>query len=107
MPPQRVFTAEQIRAIADALGDTSDGLTGSEIVHPLSVCQIADTDPPTTKRYRLYNAFAADQNRRQHRRNILQFVREAMKPARFVREPQRFERCAPTSTGHSLLRPWR
>lgn len=27
------FTQEQLQAIADALGDTSDGLTGSEIAH--------------------------------------------------------------------------
>jgi len=44
-----------------------------------------------TKRHRLYNAFAHDQNRRQDRTRILGFIRNAMKPERFTREPQRFE----------------
>ena len=79
------------RAIADALGDTSDGLTGSEIAHLLAVCEIADTDPELTKRHRLYNAFVNDQNIRQHRRQILGFIRHAMKPERFARELGRFE----------------
>lgn len=89
--PQRTLSADQIRAIADALGDTGEGLTGAEIAHLLSACQIIDTDPATTKRHRLYNAFAVDQNRRQHRKNILEFIRQSIKPARFAREPQRFE----------------
>jgi uncharacterized protein (TIGR02391 family) len=90
-PPQRILTADQIRAIADALGDTCEGLTGPEIAHLLSACQITDTDPAATKRHRLYNAFGADQNRRRHRRHILEFIRQSIKPARFAREPQRFE----------------
>ncbi len=89
--PERVFTAEQIRAIADALGDTEEGLTGSEIGHLLAASKITDTDPIATKRHRLYNAFAEDQNQRLHRRNILAFVRHSMKPARYARERQRFE----------------
>jgi len=82
------FTASQLRAIADALGDTNEGLTGSEIGHLLTVCRIADTDASLTK---LYNAFANDQNKRQHRRHILAFIRHSMKPERYAREPERFE----------------
>lgn len=85
------FTQPQIRAIADALGDTSDGLTGSEIAELLAICSIADVDPALTKRHRLYNAFVNDQNQRQNRRHILGFIRHAMKPARFVRCRERFE----------------
>lgn len=85
------FSAAQLRAIADALGDTSAGLTGSEISHLLSICQIVDTDPSATKRRRPYNVFANDQNTRQHRRQILGFIRHSMKPERFAREPERFE----------------
>jgi hypothetical protein len=85
------FTASQLRAIADALGDTDVGLTGSEIAHLLAVCSIADVNPDQTKRHRLYNAFAHDQNTRQHRRQILGFIRHSMKPERFAREAERFE----------------
>jgi hypothetical protein len=89
--PDICLPQEQVRAIADALGDTDAGLTGSEIAHLLGTAQITDTDPSITKRHRLYNAFAHDQNRRGHRRNILQFIRVAMKPERFAREAHRFE----------------
>jgi hypothetical protein len=85
------FTQPQIRAIADALGDTSDGLTGSEIAELLTICSTADVDPALTKRHRLYNAFVNDQNQRQNRRHILGFIRHVMKPARFVRCRERFE----------------
>ncbi len=85
------FTQAQLTAIAEALGDTNDGLTGSEIAHLLETCTIADVDPTLTKRYRLYNAFAQDQNQRQDRTRILGFIRHAMKPERFVRFPERFE----------------
>lgn len=88
---QRCFEQSQLEAIAAALGDTADGLTGSEIGHLLATCQITDTDTTMTKRRRLFNAFAHDQNRRQHRRNILEFIRQSMKPERFAREPHRFE----------------
>ena len=50
------------------------------------------TDPgPTTKRIRIYNAFAESQNTKKSRTNILAFIRLAMKPARYTREPQRYE----------------
>jgi len=88
---QKVFTQAQLEAIADALGDTNDGLTGSEIAHLLATARIADRDASFTKRKRLFNAFAADQNQRQHRRNILEFIRQAMRPERFARTPERFE----------------
>jgi uncharacterized protein (TIGR02391 family) len=85
------FTQAQLQAIADALGDTDDGLTGSEIAHLLATCAIPDVDPTMTKRHRLYNAFAGDQNQRKNRTHILGFIRNAMKPERFARFPQRFE----------------
>jgi uncharacterized protein (TIGR02391 family) len=85
------FTEGQLRAIADALGDTTDGLSGSEIAELLAVCQIVDVDPAITKRRRLFNAFAHDQNTRQARTHILAFIRKAMRPERFLRCPDRFE----------------
>jgi uncharacterized protein (TIGR02391 family) len=85
------FTQAQLQAIAEALGDTSDGLTGSEILHLLETCGIADVDPTQTKRHRLYNAFAKEQNQRQDNTRIVGFIRKAMKPERFARFPERFE----------------
>ena len=86
-----MFTQMELQAIADALGDTSDGLTGSEIHHLLMTCKMMDVDPQATKRHRLYNAFVACQNALQDRVRILGFIRYAMKPEQYARDPGRYE----------------
>lgn len=85
------FQQSDLRAIADALGDTETGLTGSEIQHLLESCQMADPTPGMTKRHRLYNALVTSQNTKKNRTPILAFIRKTMKPARFIRTPGRFE----------------
>jgi uncharacterized protein (TIGR02391 family) len=85
------FTDTQLEAIARALGNTTEGLTGSEIAFLLTASKIEDKDPTATKRIRLYNAFAADQNKRQNRQHILAFIRKSMKPERYLVDPSRFE----------------
>jgi len=85
------FSQSELQAIADALGDTSDGLTGSEIAHLLATCKMADPTSDMAKRHRLYNAFAESQNGRQNREAILAFIRRSMKPALYVRQPERYE----------------
>jgi|SRR5665213_305206 len=87
----KLFSQSQLQAIADALGDTADGLTGSEIAHLLRTCRMIDTTPDITKRHRLYNAFVDTQNRKQDRVPVLAFIRHAMKPTRFIRDSHRFE----------------
>jgi len=81
-----VFSQAQLEGIAQALGDTDAGLRGSEIEHLLASARMSDPTPAITKWKRLYNAFAENQNRVQHRRNVLAFIRFSMKPERFVRE---------------------
>jgi uncharacterized protein (TIGR02391 family) len=44
-----------------------------------------------TKWKRLYNAFVERQNHSHNRRAIIQFIREAMKPERYAKQPERFE----------------
>lgn len=85
------FPQSQLEAIADALGDTSEGLTGSEISFLLKSSTILDVAPSLTKRIRLYDAFAHEQNTRGDRSHILGFIRRALRPERFVRDPERFE----------------
>ena len=87
----KMFTQMQLQAIADALADTSEGLTGSEIAHLLATCRMTDTDPLLTKRHRLYNAFVHTQNAKQDRVPILAFIRYAMKPEQYARDPGRHE----------------
>ncbi len=85
------FTQSQLEAIAGAMGDTNNGLTGSEIGHLLASCNMKDPHPALTKRHRLYNELALSQNERQDRLAVLAFIRKTIKPERFARDPQRFE----------------
>lgn len=88
---EKVFSQSELEAIAAALADTSEGLTGSEIAHILATLKMADPAPAMTKWKRLHNAFVERQNYSQNRRAILQFIREAMKPERYAKQPERFE----------------
>jgi Protein of unknown function (Hypoth_ymh) len=88
---EKIFSQSQLQAIADALADTCDGLTGSEIGHLLATCHMSDPTPALTKRHRLYNAFVERQNRTQNRRAILEFIRQAMKPELYAGSLERFE----------------
>jgi uncharacterized protein (TIGR02391 family) len=87
----KVFSQSQLQAIADALADTSEGLTGSEIAHLLASCKMVDVDPQITKRHRLYNAFTHCQNEKQDRIPILAFIRKAMRPEQYARDAERYE----------------
>jgi uncharacterized protein (TIGR02391 family) len=85
-----LFSQDQLEAIAGALGDTSAGLTGPEIQHLLASAKMIDPGP-MTKWVRIYNAFADSQNTKRNRTHVLEFIRLAMKPARFSRDSERYE----------------
>jgi hypothetical protein len=85
------FTRSQLEAIAGALGDTNDGLTGHEIADMLHAVGMEDPTPNLTKRHRLFNAFITSQNSKQNRSYILAFIRKTMRPERFLKSPERFE----------------
>jgi hypothetical protein len=87
---KKLFLQAELEAIAGALGDTDAGLKGNEIEMLIARCEMIDPGP-ITKRTRVYNAFAESQNRTGDRTRVLGFIRHAMKPARYVREPDRFE----------------
>lgn len=86
-----IFSSAELQSIADALADTSEGLTGSEIDFILAECRMVDVSPSFTKRKRLFNAFVESQNRRQDKTRILGFIRKAMQPPRFAKIPERYE----------------
>lgn len=88
---EQTFSESQLQAIAKALADTSEGLSGSEIGYLLSSINMADPTPTMTKWKRLFNAFVERQNHSQNRRAVLEFIRRAMKPERYAKEPERFE----------------
>jgi uncharacterized protein (TIGR02391 family) len=55
------------------------------------LCRITDRDPALTKRHRIHNALADDQNRRGNRTGVLAFMRHALKPERYLARPERYE----------------
>jgi len=82
------FTQGQLEAIAGALGDTTDGLTNPEIGFLFQAAKMVDPGA-MAKRIRIYNAFADSQNTKRNRTHVLEFIRQAMSPARYSREPHR------------------
>jgi uncharacterized protein (TIGR02391 family) len=89
VPP---FNAQHLTAIAKALGDTEDGLTGSQIGYLLSASNVPDVDPTATKWKRLFNAFVEFQNQRQFGNHVIVFINRAMDPVQFTESPARFRK---------------
>jgi hypothetical protein len=87
VPP---FDEQHLIALAEVLGHTSEGFTGSEIARLLLQTPIPDVTPDETKWKRLYNAFASFQNQRQFGNHVVVFINKAMSPARYTSEPHVF-----------------
>jgi uncharacterized protein (TIGR02391 family) len=85
------FSQSELEAIAQALADTEEGLTGSEIGQILATLKMTDPNPGITKWKRLLNAFAESQNYSHNRRAIVEFIRRAMRPEKYAKCPGRFE----------------
>ncbi len=74
------FPPERLEAISKVLGDTDEGLTGSEIDHLLQNCQIPNPTPGMTKWKRLHNAFGEFQNEHHVGNHVIIFIKRAMDP---------------------------
>lgn len=84
------FAQQHLEQIARILGDTANGLTGSQIGHVLASCNISDVDPSITKWNRLYNAFVAFQNEHQVGNHVIVFIHHVMNPASYTDMPEVF-----------------
>ena len=84
------LTQPQIEKIAQILGDTSAGFTGSEIGHHLAQCRFNDPDPGLTKWKRLYNAFCEKVNNDKSTNAIFMFIQYCFEPAQGLRNQQRY-----------------
>jgi len=89
-PVKKTFNQAQIESLAKALGNTETGLTNSEIDMLLPTAQMS-AQSPDTKWRRIANAFIASQNKRRERNAIMEFMRNALNPSRFLNNPERFE----------------
>jgi uncharacterized protein (TIGR02391 family) len=85
------FDDANLQGLCDILGDTSNGLTGSEIGRYLGECQIPDPEPGMTKRHRLFDALKAKQSSDGVGNCIVQFILHVMNPVRYVGAREYFE----------------
>jgi len=85
------FNEATLEQVCNVLGDTSTGLTGSEIGRYLQECGIEDSNPGLTKRIRLYEALVARQCMDACANNICTFIQRVMKPVLHVQSPGYFE----------------
>lgn len=87
IPP---FSPQSIEKIAQILGKTSGGLSGSEIGNVLASCKIPDWDSQNTKWRRLYNAFAKFSNEHQCGNHVVTFINHVMSPISHTDNPEGF-----------------
>jgi uncharacterized protein (TIGR02391 family) len=85
------FRDDIVIAIANALGDTDLGLSGSEIGRALAMARIPDPLPTVTKRHRLAAALREKQNQDAAGNCIIVFITTAMGIGNYVNSPDRFE----------------
>lgn len=90
MEPRRCLNQGVLERISKILGDTKEGLTGSEIAYFLQQCGIEDVAHSVTKWKRLYSAFATAQNTDKYSNRILIFVQTVLNPSRYT-DRQLFE----------------
>jgi len=81
-----------LQALCDVIGDTRQGLTGSEIGRLLGRCGIEDPFPGVTKRHRLFEALRVRQTKDGCANNVLNFILTLMDPVRFVGQLEEFAR---------------
>jgi hypothetical protein len=85
------FDSNTIESISKILGNTTDGLTGTEINRLLQECKIENTDPDITKWKRLFNAFAQRQNKDGCSNAILYFIKQVMIPTKYINNKEQFD----------------
>lgn len=84
MAKELPLTDGVLQGLARIMGDTTDGLKGSEIGRYLQMVGMADCSSGITKWQRLFNAFAEYQNKTYCCNAILNFCKSYFEPTRFV-----------------------
>ena len=89
------FSSAILEEISNILGDTNQGLTGSEIhifLLQANIDDISEKDLSLSKRKRLYNAFANEENKNKCSNKILIFIQTVIAPSRYVNNEPEFKR---------------
>lgn len=85
-----ILPENALEGVCDILADTTTGITGTEIAKYLKRCGIADGSS-STKRYRLFEALSAKQNRDGAANSVLNFIQVVIDPVNHTSSPQWFE----------------
>lgn len=90
---KKCLTPNVLEMISNIIGDTNEGLTGTEIGRLLGQACIdeKEEDKTITKRRRLFNAFANFQNKEKCSNNILNFISLVLSPSRYVNDKNKFD----------------
>lgn len=89
----KILSTSILEMISGIIGETNEGLTGTEIGRLLAQANISETeeDKIITKRKRLFNALAKEQNKNQCSNQILIFIQLVLSPSRFINDKNKFE----------------
>lgn len=93
-----MWSDELVGRVADVLGHTDTGLTGTEIGQLLASTRVADVAPSFAKRHRLRGALLAWQRADGAPNCIIAFIRAATSPVRYTDHPAEFPVLAMSST---------
>jgi uncharacterized protein (TIGR02391 family) len=85
------ISQHHLEALARVVGDTSGGLTGTQIGSLLRQCKIEDVEPTITKWKRLFAALDQKQERDGCANNVLHFVQTVLAPVRYVGNPAYYD----------------
>lgn len=83
-----------LERISNIIGDTNDGMTGSQIHYFLlqaGIDDVSDNGQILAKRKKLYNALANFQNTKHCANNILKFIQLVFDPSRFTEDKNRYQ----------------
>lgn len=94
MEKRKVLSVVVLELLSNIFGDTTDGLTGTEIHRFLlqaGISDISENDTFLAKRKRLFYAFTNFQSPQKCCNNILKFIQLVLTPSRFVGKSDEFE----------------
>lgn len=80
-----------LESICKILGETNNGLSGTEITKYLVECNIKDLQLNSTKWKRLYDALYSKQTEDRCSNNVLNFIRYVIRPSRHIHRKEWFE----------------
>ena len=80
-----------LESICKILGDTNNGISGTEISKYLAETSIKDPQLNSTKWKRLYDAFSTKQSEDRCSNNILAFIKYVLRPSRHIHRKEWFK----------------